>query len=102
MLIAILWMSGLPPGTTLRARRYPRASDPSAWTVSDSKGDEHYYFPAGYVLGAGATVRLHSGKDGVDTPPGDIYWTDKTVWNNGGETVSLRDAQDALVSEYNY
>lgn len=65
------------------------------WTVSGSKGDETYRFPS-YVLEAGATVRLHSGKNGVNSPPTDIYWTDKTVWNNDGEIVYLRDAQGNL------
>ena len=76
--------------------------DITGWVVSGSKGDETYRFPDGYVLGAGATVRLYSGKNGVDSPPTDIYWTDKTVWNNDGETVYLRDAQGDLVDDYKY
>lgn len=78
------------------------AQDMSGWSVSGSKGDELFYFPNGYVLEAGATVRLHSGTDDVDAPPGDVYWTEKTVWNNDGETVYLRDAEGNLVNEYKY
>jgi len=74
----------------------------SGWSVSGSRGDERYYFANGYVLEAGATVRLHSGTDGVDAPPGDIYWTEKTVWNNDGETAYLWDGSGKVVSEYRY
>jgi hypothetical protein len=74
----------------------------SGWFVHGSKGDEVYTFPNGYILQAGATVRLHSGKNGINAPPSDIYWTDKTVWNNQGETVFLKDAQGTLVHKYSY
>lgn len=76
--------------------------DLSGWSVTGSKGDERYTFPGGYVLVAAGRVRLHSGQDGVDAPPGDIYWTDKNVWNNDGETVFLWDAQGAEAHRYNY
>jgi hypothetical protein len=76
--------------------------DMSGWSVSDSKGEERYTFPAGYVLPAGATVRLHSGQGGVDAPPADIYWTTKNVWNNDGEVVYLWDAQGNEVDAYGY
>ncbi len=76
--------------------------DLGGWSVAGSIGDERYTFPAGYVLAAGARVRLHSGADGVDALPADIYWTHNTIWNNDGETATLRDAQDQLVSEYQY
>jgi competence protein ComEC len=72
------------------------------WTVSGSKGPETFRFPDGYVLEAGANVRLHSGENGVDAPPTDIYWTVKNVWNNDGETVYLKDTQGNLVDEYKY
>ena len=76
--------------------------DMSDWTLSGSKGEEDFCFPTGYVLAVGGTVRVHSGKDGVNAPPADIYWTDKNVWNNAGERVSLRDATGRVVSEFRY
>lgn len=45
---------------------------------------------------------VHSGKDCVDSPPADIYWTDKNLWNNSGERVSLSDAIGRLASESRY
>jgi len=78
------------------------AQDMGGWSVSGSKGDERYVFPGGYVLAAGAGVRLHSGTGGIDAPPADIYWTTKNVWNNDGETVYLWNAQSAQVDSYTY
>lgn len=79
------------------------AQDMSEWSVSGSKGDDRFWFPAGFVLEPGATVRLHSGDDGVDSAPSDLYWSrGKPVWNNSGETVYLWDADGKLVSEYGY
>jgi len=43
---------------------------------------------------AGAAVRLHRGEQGVDAPPGDIYWMTKTVY--------LWDGEGKVVSEYGY
>ena len=84
------------------ANRGTADQDMSGWSVTGSKGDERYTFPPGYVLAAGAVVRLHSGQNGVDAPPADIYWTTKNVWNNKGETVYLWDSQGNLVDTYSY
>ena len=75
-------------------------ADMSGWTVSGSKGDETYHFPGGYILSAGATMHLYSGENGTDAPPLDIWWTTKTVWNNSGETVYLKDAGGNLIDQY--
>lgn len=77
-------------------------ADMSGWSVTGSSGDERYTFPGGYILPAGQSMRLHSGQGGVDSPPYDIYWTDKNVWANDGETVYLWDAQGNKVHELTY
>jgi len=78
------------------------AQDIGGWSVSGSKGDERYTFPGGYVLGPGETVKLHSGENGIDAYPTDIYWTQKTVWNNSGETCYLWNAQGEQVTHYTW
>ena len=78
------------------------AQDMGGWSVNGSKGDERYVFPGGYLLPAGAEVRLHSGTGGIDAPPADIYWTIKNVWNNDGETVYLWNAQGGQMDSYSY
>ncbi len=77
-------------------------ADLSGWTVSGSKGDETFHFPGGYILPAGVAMRLHSGDDGIEDPPYDIWWTTKTVWNNSGETASLKDAGGNLIDSFTW
>jgi endonuclease YncB( thermonuclease family) len=78
------------------------AATVGGWSVSGSKGDERYRFPDGYTLGPGTKVRLHSGENGVDAPPADIWWVKKCVWNNKGETVFLWDSSGAEADSYGY
>jgi hypothetical protein len=76
------------------------ASQPMmGWSLSGSIGQERYYFPVGYVLDEGASVRLHSGAGGVDAPPDDIYWSTKEMWSEA-EIIFLWDGLGNLVSEY--
>jgi len=56
------------------------------------KGRIHTYrFPSGFKLGAGKTVTLHSGKG--NNGNGHLYWgrSNGAVWNNDGDTATLRD-----------
>ena len=69
------------------------------WSVSGSIGPQRYYFSVGYVLEPGAFVRLHSGEDGLDAPPTEIYWTTDQMWDVG-ETIYLWDGLGNLISEY--
>ena len=76
------------------------AADMSGWTVRDEYGWE-YRFP-GYVLPAGARVRVATGC-GTNTSEMLFWCKDGTaVWNNGGDTVFLYDSGDALVATYSY
>lgn len=99
--IANVFNSGMKEHVEI-ANQGTTPQDMSGWYVHGSKGDEMYFYPGGYTLAAGATMRLHSGEDGIHAPPADIYWIDKPVWNNKGETVFLRDGQGNIVSEYKY
>jgi micrococcal nuclease len=75
-------------------------ADMSGWMVSDEYGWT-YTFP-GFVLPAGAYVRVATGcgNNTADT----LFWCkDGTaVWNNGGDTVSLYDNTGTLVARYSY
>ena len=69
------------------------------WRVRDEV-DHTYSFPP-FVLGAGATVKLHTGS-GTDTAT-DLYWgRGSAVWNNEGDTVYLFDSAWNLVDSYSY
>ncbi len=74
--------------------------DMSGWQVSDEKSHT-YRFPAGVVLGPGACVRLRTGSGSNSVT--DLYWnSSRAIWNNGGDTVYLYDAQGREVTRYSY
>ncbi|MFQ5594584.1 MAG: lamin tail domain-containing protein, partial [Anaerolineae bacterium] len=56
----------------------------------------------GYILGAGASVRIHSGRDAVDNPPTDLLWIRRSIWNNSGDRADLLNAEGHLVDTYSY
>lgn len=78
-------------------------SDPIAlggWRVADAAGHE-YVFPEGTTLAPNATLTLHTGS-GTDGD-GDRYWNESgAVWNNGGDTVVVRDATGTVVLRTEY
>jgi micrococcal nuclease len=70
------------------------------WSVSDEAGHE-YTFPPNTTLEPGATLTLYSGS-GTDGP-GERYWgASGAIWNNGGDTVTVRDASGTVVLESRY
>lgn len=72
----------------------------SGWTVRD-EADHVYTFPEGAEIGANETITLYtgSGEDGA----GDYYWGEGSpVWNNGGDTVIVRNASGSTVIERSY
>jgi competence protein ComEC len=76
------------------------ALDLTGWTVADEAGAT-YTFPDGYTLGAGERVTLHTGS-GTDTER-DLYWgSGSPIWNNGGDTVIVRNSQGDVVREVSY
>ncbi len=69
------------------------------WTVKDS--GTHVYAFGSFVLEPSFDFTLFSG-GGVDTKS-KIYWnSDKAIWNNGGDTLFLRDDKGNLVLSYSY
>jgi micrococcal nuclease len=78
-------------------------SDPIAlggWRVVDAAGHE-YVFPDGTTLAPNATLTLHTGA-GTDGD-GDLYWNESgAVWNNGGDTVTVRDVNGTVVLRTEY
>lgn len=72
--------------------------DLRGWTVRDATGHT-YRFATTYRLGAGRHVWLHTGP-GTDGRPdaGHRYWQSRAyVWNNTGDTATLRDAAGRTV-----
>jgi micrococcal nuclease len=73
--------------------------DLDGWTVTD-EANHRYEFGA-VTLAPGESVRLHTGS-GEDTAT-DVYWgRSGAVWNNGGDTVTVRAANGTVVAERSY
>ncbi len=75
------------------------ATELTGWTLNDATNTT-YTFPV-FTLAAGAEVRLWV-RVGVDDAE-NLYWgRAQAVWNNTGDTATLRDASGALVDLYTY
>ncbi|WP_264783225.1 lamin tail domain-containing protein [Haladaptatus sp. T7] len=74
--------------------------DLSGWTVSDD-GGHTYRVPSGVTLAGGETLTLYTGS-GSDSAS-ELHWNaDAAVWNNGGDTVVVRDATGTVVLRRKY
>lgn len=80
----------------------PNVQNMSGWKIHSVTGDQWYSFPNGYVLAAGADVRVHSGPDAVDNPPTDLRWTGSYIWNNDGDEARLINAEGVEVDRWGY
>jgi hypothetical protein len=68
--------------------------------VSD-EADHEYTVPSGFTLESGEEVTLRTG-EGVDTDS-ELYWgVGNPVWNNGGDTVRVENANGDVVIEREY
>ncbi|GGN22478.1 thermonuclease family protein [Halarchaeum nitratireducens] len=68
--------------------------------VSDA-ADHAYTVPDGVTLASDASLRLHTGA-GTDGH-GDYYWNaGRPVWNNGGDTVTVRAANGTVLATRTY
>ncbi len=78
------------------------AVDLTGWAVRDESTRHRYTFADGFVVAAGASLRLFSGT-GTDTAT-ERYWgkQGESVWNNDGDTVFVLDASGSTVASFPY
>lgn len=71
--------------------------DMTGWTLQDEQ--EHIYtFPSGFEIESGTSVKIHTG-EGEDTSS-DLYWNSgRGIWNNDGDTATLKDQDGEIVDE---
>lgn len=70
------------------------------WTIRDLAGHV-YHFPAGFRLGAGAKVTLHTGSGSSGAHH--RYWgMGNYVWNNDGDTAKLKRSNGTLADSCSY
>jgi micrococcal nuclease len=74
--------------------------DLSGWSVVDAAG-KTYTFPPGTALEPGAELTLRTGTGTNDEEA--VYWgRASAVWNNDGDTITLRDDDGVVVLERRY
>lgn len=78
------------------------ARDLTGWSLLSVVGEERFNFPAGYVIGADAFVRVHSGPDAPSNPPFDLMWTSSYVWDDAGDRAELFDSEGNRVDSRCY
>ena len=67
----------------------------TGWKITDEGVKHTYIFPQ-FILPSGTTVTLYTGK-GTDTNT-ELYWgSGRPIWNNDGDTATLRDASGNLI-----
>ncbi|NTU78230.1 MAG: lamin tail domain-containing protein, partial [Chloroflexales bacterium] len=72
----------------------------AGWTLSDSQAKHTFTFPR-FTLGPRAEVRLWT-RSGHNNGA-NLYWGNRTaIWNNEGDSATLKDATGAVVSRYAY
>lgn len=81
----------------------PFACNLTGWTVKD-ESTRIYTFPS-FVLSAESTVKLYTGC-GTNTNA-ELYWCSRgkscnAIWNNGGDTLYLRNSEGELILSYSY
>ena len=74
--------------------------DLGGWTVSDSAGHS-YTFPSGSTFGAGESLTLYSGSG--SSGGSNYYWgSGSAIWNNGGDTIIVKDSSGSTVTREEY
>ena len=69
----------------------------AGWTLEDAQ-NHTYSFPD-FSLSAGAKAKIRTGM-GNDTSE-DLFWNrSSSIWNNGGDMATLKDASGNIVSRY--
>lgn len=58
-----------------------------------------YYFPEGYILKSGASVKINSGPSAADDGIGILKRTTASIWNNSGDPGRLYDSNNKPIHE---
>ena len=69
----------------------------AGWTLEDAQ-NHSYAFPD-FSLAAGAAVKVRTG-EGNDSAT-DLFWNrSSSIWNNGGDVATLKDASGNIIASY--
>lgn len=97
-----LWSSRTTPEYIVLQNQGTAPQDMSDWYLESAVGPQTFNFPIGFVLPAGATVRIESYTGARNDPPQTLLWSTDAIWNNAGDKAILRNAAGAIVSSKCY
>jgi endonuclease YncB( thermonuclease family) len=107
--IVIISVESDPPGRDEEAlddervvirNRSDAPQDLTGWVLRDESTANRFEFPSGTVIESGATIEIVVG---CQSAPDRLTWcNDRPVWNNGGDTALLLDADGRIVDLYRY
>lgn len=74
--------------------------DMTGWKLSDGGGRHSFTFPA-FRLAPGAQVKLWTRAGAANAA--NLYWANRgAIWNNAGDTATLKDTTGSVVASYSY
>ena len=75
----------------------------TGWTLQDASSNV-YTFPTGFTLNSGASVRVYSGSaySTCSNSQTSLCWKASSIWNDSGDTATLKDSSGNTVSTYSY
>ena len=77
--------------------------DLSGWTLEDPEDGQVFEFPDGVTFAPGQRLAVVTGHEGGPNTDVTLYWgRDAPAWNNDGDTVILRDADENVVARRRY
>lgn len=107
--VAVVSVDSNPPGRDEDAldgervvirNRSDSPVDLTGWTLRDESTLNRFAFPDGTVLPSGEELEIVVG---CEPAPDRVTWcNDRPVWNNGGDTALLLDADGRIVDLYRY
>jgi Lamin Tail Domain len=77
------------------------AVDIAGWVINAGNRGQNFTFPAGTTLAPGQTIRVYTDEIHPDTG-GFSYGSRRAIWNDRGDTATLRDTVGAVVSQVTY
>lgn len=62
------------------------------WYLLNPRTSQKFQFPDDLIVPVGGSIRVHSGLNGLENPPTDLYWSEKEMWNASIDVVLLNPA----------
>ena len=69
----------------------------TGWYLVSVVGPQTFYFPSGYTLAPGATMRIESYTGAVNDPPAVLLWSTGAIWANTGDKAVLYDSSGKAI-----